>query len=86
MKICSCTIYNIIYDHDLFHIFCKTYKCNVVFVSNICTSWVTVGLGVVIGVDRVRVVLASNSSTLGLLYNVGVPRDVTYDDLISIGT
>ena len=49
-------------------------------------SWVTVGLGVVIGVDRIRVVLESNSCSLGLPYNVGAPHDVTHDDLIAIGT
>jgi hypothetical protein len=42
----------------------------VVFLSNIyCTSWVTYGLKVVIGVDRLRVGFESDSSSLGLLYN-----------------
>ena len=37
----------------------------------LCTSWVTFGLRVVLGVDRVRVGLESNSCTLDLLYNEG---------------
>ena len=52
----------------------------------LCTSWVTVGLGVVIGVDRIRVILESNSCSLGLPYNVEAPHVVTHDDLIAIGT
>ena len=35
--------------------------------------------------DRIRVVLKSDSCSLGLLYNVGVPHNVTYDDLIAAG-
>jgi hypothetical protein len=55
----------------------------VVFVSNICTSWVTVGLRIVLGVDSLRVGFESDSSSLGLPYNEGAPHVVTYDDLIA---
>lgn len=51
----------------------------------LCTSWVTLGLGVVLGVDRIRVVSESNSCTLGLPYNEGSTTRVTYDDLIAAG-
>ena len=36
-------------------------------------------------VDRIRVVVESDSCSLGLPYNVGVPHNVTYDDLIAVG-
>ena len=52
----------------------------------LCTSWVTFGLRVVLGVDRIRVVSESNSCIMGLSYNEGTPHDVTYDDLIATCT
>ena len=52
----------------------------------LCTCWVTFGLRVVLGVDRIRVVSESNSCTLGLPYNEGSTTRVTYDDLIATGT
>ena len=52
----------------------------------LCTCWVTFGLRVVLGVDKVRVVSESNSCSLGLPYNVGAPDVVTHNDLIAIGT
>jgi hypothetical protein len=48
-------------------------------------SWVTCRLGVVLGVDSLRVGFESDSSSLGLPYNEGAPHVVTDDDLIAIG-
>jgi hypothetical protein len=36
-------------------------------------------------VDRIQVVLESDSCSLGLPYNEGTPHVVTYNDLIAIG-
>ena len=51
----------------------------------LCTCWVTFGLRVVLGVDRIRVVSESNSCNLGLPYNEGSTTRVTHDDLIAAG-
>ena len=51
----------------------------------LCPCWVRFGLGVVLGVDRIRVVSESNSCTLGLPYNEGSTTRVTHDDLIATG-
>jgi hypothetical protein len=36
--------------------------------------------GVVTSVDPIRVVLESDTCSVGLKYNVGVPHDVTHED------
>ena len=57
----------------------------VIFMSNIIVR-VRLHLDLCCIVDRIRVVLESDSCSLGLLYNVGVSHNVTYDDLIGAGT
>ena len=54
------------------------------FVSNISVR-VGLRLDLCCSVDRIRVVLESDSYSLVLLYNVGVPHNATYDDLIAAG-
>jgi hypothetical protein len=50
----------------------------------LCTSWVTSRLGVILGVDSLRVGFESDSSSLDLPYNERGTTHCNYDDLITI--
>jgi hypothetical protein len=47
-------------------------KENLELCQILCTSWVTFGLGVVLGMGRIRIALEPDSYNLVLLYNTGV--------------
>jgi hypothetical protein len=51
----------------------------------LCTSWIILGLRVVLGVDRLRVGFKSDSVAWASHIMRGAPHIVTYDDLIATG-